>query len=379
MIAYVLLIVIAITLSVLTFAYLKLYLPEDRPKCYNDVALSIDSYVCDDFNGNDNFQLDVTVTNRGLFSIQGAFVRLGEAGRIYKKVMNSNPQSTFKISDLDTDLEPGESMELTHNNRLNNEYVGTDGNYVLEIEPLLFIDSKPALCETATVRKDITCPGSSGQTGQASCGDGIVEGNEECDDGNGFPGDHCDSCVLNWYRIFYIKPGSHVLIGLTDGNLGGIIGADQFCNAAAALAINGPHSTGELGNTEYLAWLSTPTQEAKNTFSYIGIKPINTINDIGTVQEVFADYTALTNAIFTGGPISTGEDGTIASGVIWTGTSSDGSVVVGQHCDNWNQDTGTGSVGNTNVANAGWTDLNSDFQCNQLVGSLVCIEKPHNL
>ena len=77
MIGYVLLVVIAIGLSVAVFAYLKLYLPKDEPKCYDDVILSIDDLIC---VGGEGGNISVTLTNRGLFNINGAFIRVGEVG-----------------------------------------------------------------------------------------------------------------------------------------------------------------------------------------------------------------------------------------------------------------------------------------------------------
>ena len=143
MIGYVLLVVVAITLSVLTFAFLKLYLPKDEPKCYEDVVLSIDEATCQDG------KLQVTLTNRGLFDINGAFIRIGEGGRIYKQVINENPESLFVETGEDNLLAPGETWTST-----DYDYSGI-GNQELEVEPLLFIDDKPALCEYAIVSKDI--------------------------------------------------------------------------------------------------------------------------------------------------------------------------------------------------------------------------------
>ena len=145
MIGYVLLVVMAITLSVLVFAFLKLYLPKNEPKCYEDVVLSIDEVTCQ------NGKLELTLTNRGLFDINGAFIRIGERGRIYKQAINDNPEVLFLEAGEDNVLTPGETWHS-----LSYDYPGLDVQE-LEVEPLLFIDDKPALCEKAVVSKDVVC------------------------------------------------------------------------------------------------------------------------------------------------------------------------------------------------------------------------------
>ena len=74
------------------------------------------------------------------------------------------------------------------------------------------------------------------------CGNGMVEGDEECDDGNANDLDGCSStCVLE-ARLVFITSTLH------DGNLGGVAGADQICNELA--------SDAGLPGT-YMAWLSS--------------------------------------------------------------------------------------------------------------------------
>ena len=145
MIGYVLLVVIAIAISVMVFAYLKLYLPLNEPRCYDDVAISIDKVSCS------NGEVDLTLTNRGLFNINGAFIRIGEKGRIYKEVLNPNQPETLFASGGNTVLAPGATWSST-------PYSYSEiGSQILEVEPLLFIDDKPTLCENAVVKTEVFC------------------------------------------------------------------------------------------------------------------------------------------------------------------------------------------------------------------------------
>ena len=152
MMGYVILIIIAISLSIATFAYLKLYLPKNQPKCYEGVAISIDYVKCVDDNSDGIFNVSLNLTNRGLFNINSVFIRIGEPGRLYKKFLNEEViESTF--SNLPENiLKP----DQTWNSPIY-DYSSSDGVKELEIEPLLFIEGKPALCENAVVTKNVQC------------------------------------------------------------------------------------------------------------------------------------------------------------------------------------------------------------------------------
>jgi len=152
MIGYVLLIVIAIGLSVAVFAYLKLYLPKDEPKCRDDVILSIDRVSCIGIGGG-NFEVSINLTNRGFFSINGAFLRIGEVDRIFKTLLGDG--EVYFLEGNNPVLKPGDSWNPE------DPYSYTPDNpnepQELEVEPFLFIGNKPVLCEKAVVSKIISC------------------------------------------------------------------------------------------------------------------------------------------------------------------------------------------------------------------------------
>ena len=64
-IGYVLLVVIAISLSLLVYAWLKNYLPKDVEKCPDSVSLTISNYNCD----IEENKITLTLRNKGFFNI----------------------------------------------------------------------------------------------------------------------------------------------------------------------------------------------------------------------------------------------------------------------------------------------------------------------
>jgi hypothetical protein len=142
MIGYVLLIVIVIGLSVLVFAFLQLYLPSEKPKCPGDISLIIEP-VCSPGN------INIFYTNKGLFSVDGALVRVGEVGRLAKDLINEDNVFTF----LEGSIEPGKTWTQDYDYDYSEPELKE-----LEIEPVMFIDNEAVLCDGAIVSRIIECP-----------------------------------------------------------------------------------------------------------------------------------------------------------------------------------------------------------------------------
>jgi hypothetical protein len=148
MIGYVLLIVIAISISIGVFAFLKLYVPLDKPECSDDISVRIDEANCE------NGEFNITMTNNGLFTADGVQIRIGESGRIVKTLLN-NGTSGFRFIDLPgSELKPGQTWESP-----NFEYTSyTAGDQKeIETEALIFIDNRPILCENSVEVRNIIC------------------------------------------------------------------------------------------------------------------------------------------------------------------------------------------------------------------------------
>ena len=64
---YVMLIAIAVGLSFLVYAYLKLYVPKDKIDCQEGIALALDSYTCH-FESNPKIT-NLKLVNKGRFTV----------------------------------------------------------------------------------------------------------------------------------------------------------------------------------------------------------------------------------------------------------------------------------------------------------------------
>jgi len=141
MVSYVLLVVIAISLSVAVFAFLRLYLPSDREKCPEEVNVIIEGAIC--LQG----KLNLTISNRGLFNVSMFFVRMGEESRTVRTQVNN------KTELLPVPLAPGQT----------NMYIFdvptqkfSARKYIVEVQPAILSEKKNAkLCSTIPKQKVI--------------------------------------------------------------------------------------------------------------------------------------------------------------------------------------------------------------------------------
>lgn len=74
MVSYILLIVIAMSIAIGVYSWLKIYVPaENTEKCAEETAIAINDFNCT-AAGEDKI-LTLTIENKGLFNIQGFFAR----------------------------------------------------------------------------------------------------------------------------------------------------------------------------------------------------------------------------------------------------------------------------------------------------------------
>jgi hypothetical protein len=141
MIGYVLLIVIAISLSALVYAYLMLYLPSTRAQCPEGVNLIISEPIC---SGG---SVMMTIENRGLRSVEMAYIRIGETGRLHKTNLGSGGGPfSFAAIPGESRLDPGRSI------RLNFQYTGGAGPREIEVQPVMMIENKMVLCGSVSTQ-----------------------------------------------------------------------------------------------------------------------------------------------------------------------------------------------------------------------------------
>jgi hypothetical protein len=149
MVSYTLLIVIAVAISVLVYGYLKTWLPGERPECPSGFNLIIEDSTCDKLTE----ELDIRVSNKGLFNISAAFIRMGVAGRTVRFQVNNK-----------TEFFPGGPISPNSNARqikfpishiLSRDSSITD--WVIEIQPAIFEKNTLYPCEKAIINQPITC------------------------------------------------------------------------------------------------------------------------------------------------------------------------------------------------------------------------------
>jgi cysteine-rich repeat protein len=105
------------------------------------------------------------------------------------------------------------------------------------------------------------------------CGDGFVQGNEQCDDGNNVANDGCaNNCT--WTRRYVFGTST-----MYTGALGGIAGADQKCNARAQAA--------NLPGT-YMAWISVVGTTPATRFTQSTV-PYYLVDNVTKVADNWAD------------------------------------------------------------------------------------------
>lgn len=154
MVGYVLLIAIAISISAAVFFYLKLYLPDERPECDVDIKLTIDSVTCTwntPINPN-SVNVRLNVTNRGLFKIEGAYIKIGDYDRAFRDDLNPDLTLVSSCNANAAVLNPGEKFCEVFPYNL----VPAKAQEV-SVQPIIWIDNKPVLCPNAIASKVITC------------------------------------------------------------------------------------------------------------------------------------------------------------------------------------------------------------------------------
>ncbi|MCX6748191.1 MAG: hypothetical protein NT076_01155 [Candidatus Pacearchaeota archaeon] len=144
-VGYVLLIVIAISLSLLVYTWLKNQVPKEEKACPENLALSIQSYNC---LGN---HLQVIIKNNGLFDINGFLARYAvkEDGLAGKDLMGITPVSAT-----------GRIFKLINSSEVFvEEFAYPDDKTIAEIEitPIKLVEGKMTICSNSAVRQKIDC------------------------------------------------------------------------------------------------------------------------------------------------------------------------------------------------------------------------------
>src|SRR3989344_333019 len=111
-IGYVLLIVIAIGLGVLVYAYLELFVPKEKPECPDGIGIIISEARCtinQEASGGVSGNLAITLANKGRFTVDAAYIRMGAESRKIRELINSD-NIYFEIVEGNKGLQPGSSV-----------------------------------------------------------------------------------------------------------------------------------------------------------------------------------------------------------------------------------------------------------------------------
>ncbi len=167
------------------------------------------------------------------------------------------------------------------------------------------------------------------------------------------------------------SPGSRCVFVTYEewtGNLGGLAGADQICQAAAA------HNPG-LEGKRFKAWLSTTTTGPATRLEHASI-PYKLLD--GTT--IASDWSNLVDGGLDA-QLTIDECGSAIAGITWTGTNTDGTpetIDPARTCYEWTYETYSldedGRVGRLSQTNIDWTF--SDTKPCQYTNHLYCFEQP---
>ncbi len=176
-VAYVLLIIIGLALSSMVYIYLKNYLPSEEAECPADTSLIISNVLC----SVDRKNITVTLSNRGLFNVSGAFVRLASPGKTIGEQLNKdNELFPFPLS-------PDKHFVLSYKPSFTLE---KDPEYTLSVQPSIFVERKLIPCAGTVTSQKFSCASSGPRSTCTS--------NQDCDDSKECTTDTCESsqCVF---------------------------------------------------------------------------------------------------------------------------------------------------------------------------------------
>ena len=157
-VGYVLLIVLAVGMAAAVYSYLKFYVPKDQPKCPDDVSLIIQNISCSASEG----KFYITLTNKGLFTVQGAYIKVGESNKVYKTTINCPNPNNLAFANCSLyfndglsfiPLNPGEFWSKTFSYNLG------QGQRDVEVEPIVFVgnNNTRVLCENSVIARTVEC------------------------------------------------------------------------------------------------------------------------------------------------------------------------------------------------------------------------------
>lgn len=140
-IGYIILISMAVALSIMVFNWLVFYIPGEKEKCPEDISVSVHSISCERISR----QLNFTIKNNGLFTINGIIIRANHR--------EGSNIGIHNLGEIDTTLIPGqeETLELEIPDEI------PANLRLLEIIPYVYSDDGDKRICPPGIRTKITC------------------------------------------------------------------------------------------------------------------------------------------------------------------------------------------------------------------------------
>lgn len=152
-VSYTLLVIIAVGLSVLVYNFLLGYVPKDKVgQCPEGTSLIVQSIVCEQTSSGAVIT-ELKLSNKGLWNIPYAYVRVGIAGA---KVRSSLEPSPFTFEPV---IAPGETKILTSINVDPTIIDYTEEDYEVEVQPVIFSEEtqKKVACTNSIITQPFKC------------------------------------------------------------------------------------------------------------------------------------------------------------------------------------------------------------------------------
>lgn len=160
MVGYVLLIVIAISLSIMVYAWLKYIGYHPQEACNDGISISIDNYLCD----STSHIITVSMRNTGTFNIWGFIIRGRNSTNAIKPLKAAEDQTStifeanigkIIFEDIGDATKPRNPMTPNEARDFFFEYGVLNNLTVLDVEPIQIKDTTILLCEGATIHQEI--------------------------------------------------------------------------------------------------------------------------------------------------------------------------------------------------------------------------------
>ncbi len=146
-IGYVLLIVIAISLALLVYAWMKGNLPKEKQQCPDEVSLVIKDYNC-----FENGKINITLKNNGFFDIDGFIAKISNKS---KSLPILALKGVFPVQSNDGQFIFGVPMNSSQEFTETFDYSNHNLILDLQIMPLKRIGNKLVLCENSVIRQKL--------------------------------------------------------------------------------------------------------------------------------------------------------------------------------------------------------------------------------